>query len=310
MDHLISREEIIKAKSADLCDVATSLGYTVIKIGNYHTLKEMDSVRIYNRASWYRWSDGTGGSQIDFLLTFTGMDFNDAVRYLVSQTHEVLPPRTVAAPQKRREFILPTPASDKMRVKKYLTEDRGLSEKTVDGFIKMNLIYQSKAYSNVVFVCKDKNGKEKAAILRGTGGFFGGTYKGDAKGSDKSVGFRVVSDGSDTVRVFEAPIDLMSFYDSTGLKSDHLIALGSTWDKPLMRFLDDYPEVNKIILCLDNDEPGITAAKKIEKNLSGKGYSVKNIGSPSGFKDYNEWLLAKKELSKSHTLEPEPELSR
>lgn len=306
MDHLITKEEIARAKSADLCDVATSLGYTVIRIGNYHTLKEMDSVRIYNRASWYRWSDGTGGSQIDFLLTFTGMDFNDAVRYLIDQSHEVLPPRSVVS-EKRREFILPTPASDKVRVKKYLTETRGISEKTVDEFINKNLIYQSKAYSNVVFVCRDKHGKSGGAILRGTGTVIGGSYKGDAKGSDKSIGFRVTSKDSDTVRVFEAPIDLISFYDSTGLKSDHLIALGSTWEKPLMRFLDDYPEVNKVILCLDNDEPGMTAAKKIEGSLKESGYTVNNIGSPQGFKDYNEWLVAKKDMAKNRISIPEPE---
>ena len=109
------------------------------------------------------------------------------------------------------------------------------------------------------------------------------------------------------MRVFEAPIDLISFYDSTGLKSDHLIALGSTWEKPLMRFLDDYPEVNKVILCLDNDEPGIRASKKIEGSLKKSGYTVENIGSPQGFKDYNEWLVAKNDMAKNRISIPEPE---
>ena len=40
----------------DRCAVAESLGYTVKRIGKYHTLKEMDSIRIYNRSHWYRWS--------------------------------------------------------------------------------------------------------------------------------------------------------------------------------------------------------------------------------------------------------------
>ncbi len=302
----VSKEDIQKARSVDLVDVATSLGYTVRKVGNYHTLKEMDSVRIYNRSSWYRWSDGTGGSQIDFILTFTGMSFHDAVKYLIEQSYEVLPPRNEVK-NERSEVIFPTPASDKMRVKKYLTEMRGISEKTVDEFIKKNLIYQSKSYANIVFICRDKYGEGRAAMLRGTGTIFGGNYKGDCKGSDKSVGFRVVSEGSDTVRVFEAPIDLMSFYDSTGLKSDHLIALGSTWDKPLMNFLDDYPEVNKVILCLDNDEAGINASLKIKETLSAKGYEVKNLGSPSGFKDYNEWLVAKKQMARVSVAGSEPE---
>ena len=50
-----SAEELALAKSVDLTAVAASLGYTVKKIGRYHTLKEMDSIRIYNAQT------GSGG---------------------------------------------------------------------------------------------------------------------------------------------------------------------------------------------------------------------------------------------------------
>lgn len=70
MDGRFTDEELAIAKSVDLCAVAESLGYTVKRIGKYHTLKEMDSIRIYNRSHWYRWSrqfdkGNNGGSQID-----------------------------------------------------------------------------------------------------------------------------------------------------------------------------------------------------------------------------------------------------
>ena len=48
MDGRFTDEELAIAKSVDLCAVAESLGYTVKRIGKYHTLKEMDSIRIYN----------------------------------------------------------------------------------------------------------------------------------------------------------------------------------------------------------------------------------------------------------------------
>lgn len=51
-----TNEELTIAKSVDLTAVAENLGYTVRKVGNYHTLKEMDSIRIYDRRSWFRWS--------------------------------------------------------------------------------------------------------------------------------------------------------------------------------------------------------------------------------------------------------------
>lgn len=56
MEGRFTEEELAIAKSVDLCAVAESLGYTVKRIGKYHTLKEMDSIRIYDRSHWYRWS--------------------------------------------------------------------------------------------------------------------------------------------------------------------------------------------------------------------------------------------------------------
>ena len=84
-------DELAIAKSVDLCAVAESLGYTVKRIGKYHTIKEMDSIRIYNRSHWYRWSrqfdkGNNGGSQIDFLRVFCGMSVK-----AVSYPHLTLP---------------------------------------------------------------------------------------------------------------------------------------------------------------------------------------------------------------------------
>ena len=88
MDGRFTDEELAIAKSVDLCSVAESLGYTVKRIGKYHTLKEMDSIRIYNRSHWYRWSrqfdkGNNGGSQIDFLRVFCGMSVKEAVFWLL-----------------------------------------------------------------------------------------------------------------------------------------------------------------------------------------------------------------------------------
>ena len=81
-------EELAIAKSVDLTAVAASLGYTVKKVGRYHTLKEMDSIRIYNRTNWFRWSrehekGSNGGSQIDFLRVFANMDVKESVFWLL-----------------------------------------------------------------------------------------------------------------------------------------------------------------------------------------------------------------------------------
>ena len=292
---IFTEDEVRAAKSVDLCDLAERLGYHVCRSGNSHTLKEMDSVRIFDRRSWYRFSDGTGGSQIDFLRVFCGMDFIEAVRYLQEFSFFPLSAEAEQFLQTGRNkaaFILPEASSDNLRVKKYLTGTRRISEKTVDQFMNQKLIYEEKVHHNVVFVGTDIDGKARSAFMRGIYEKDGGAFKCDVTGSDKRYGFHMEVPGSDTVRVYESALDLLSFYDATSLGSEHLLALGMTADRALDQYVSDRPYIKRIILSLDNDEPGRNAAEKIEDKYSSKGFIVKNLGSPKGYKDYNEWLVA------------------
>ena len=64
------REE---ALSVSLTSLASAMGYTPIRQGRHYSLKEMDSLVIYNDRSWNRWSKKgniNGGTQIDFLMEF------------------------------------------------------------------------------------------------------------------------------------------------------------------------------------------------------------------------------------------------
>ena len=58
------------AKETDLPELLTHLGYQVRRIGRYHTTAEMDSLRIKNRRTWYRYSERVGGDAITFLQHF------------------------------------------------------------------------------------------------------------------------------------------------------------------------------------------------------------------------------------------------
>lgn len=293
-----TREEIETAKSVDLLDVARSLGYTVKRVGNHYTLREMDSIRIYNNRSWYRWSDGTGGTQIDFLLTFTDMDFGEAVSFLLNRNGVFVLKDTVV-PEKK-SFRLPDMAENNERVISYLVNERSLSESTIDYFLKKQILYEDRAHHNIVFVGTDEKGTPRSAALRGTCDNRDKPFKRDVDGSDKSYGFHLEAKESNTIRVFEGAIDLMSFYDSTRLTSDHLLALGTTSDTALSRYISDHPEINRVFLCLDNDEPGLKAAGAIKEKYEDLGFHVKNLGSPKGYKDYNEWLIAKSKRKRFH----------
>ena len=305
-------DEMTLAKSVDLCEIAESLGYHVKRVGACHTLSEMDSIRIYDRRTWYRWSDQTGGSQIDFLRVFQGIDFKDAMWWLLDfagydrttgpshrEYNHIRKPES--HPEKPKVFTLPPPAQDNRRIIQYLTEQRGIRERTVEQFIRAGLIYEEEGHHNLVFIGRDAKDVPRFASMRGLYDRNGKAFKCDVAGSDKSYGFHYRVSGSDTIRVFEGAIDLMSFYDATGETSDHLLALGMTDDKPLRRFLQENEGVTSLILCLDNDEPGRKAAERIEEKYTGLGFQVINIGSPRDYKDYNEWLQNK---DKKVTAEP------
>lgn len=150
-----TEEELRIAKSVDLNAVAERLGYTVCRIGKYYTLKEMDSIRIYNRTHWFRWSrqydkGENGGSQIDFLRVFAGMEIKEAVFWLLDfagyrENENVCRKAVVvnyvkkAEVKQKKAFILPEPAVNNNYLYSYLNEKRAISITVIDYFIKSGL---------------------------------------------------------------------------------------------------------------------------------------------------------------------------
>lgn len=306
-------EELAIAKSTDLCDVAERLGYTVRRIGNCHTLKEMDSIRIYNRKSWFRWSrehesSGRGGSQIDFLKTFEGMETKEAVFWLLDlagyrkysegdKKPELKHQVKQVQQEEKKEFVLPAPAYDNRYLYSYLNNERAISKDIIDYFVKAGLIYEAKNYHNIVFKGNDKDGNTRFASMRGVFDRNGKSFKCDVAGNDKRYGFNVFREGSSEVVVFEAAIDAMSYMDIFQDYESSLLALGMLSDAPLITFLAEHSQIQSIKFCLDNDEPGRKAAKALMQKYYELGYDVEDKPPPRDCKDYNKWLQeAKKPL--------------
>ena len=305
-----AEEELRIAKSVDLVAVAASLGYTPKKIGNYYTLKEMDSMRIYNRSHWCRFSrryerGENGGSQIDFLKVFAGMDVKDAVFWLLDFAGYRRIDTGVKEPVLKymvdtkiklepKKFILPDKAPSNAYLYEYLTKDRSISKDVVDFMVNHKLIYESTQYHNVVFLGNDKNGVTKFASMRGVFDKKGKPFKCDVAGNDKRYGFNISNDKSTELIVFEAAIDLMSYMDIFRDFESNMIALGMLADAPLETFLKEHPQITSIKFCLDNDEPGREATEKLLEKYYGLGYEVLDAPPPKGYKDYNEWLVKAK----------------
>lgn len=310
MEDRFTESELAIAKSVDLTAVASYLGYTVKRVGHYHTLKEMDSIRIYDKSHWFRWSrqyekGENGGSQIDFLRVFCGMDIKEAVWWLldfagyrrIEGVEHKMPLKHQVDVAKKREvkkFELPVRSLDNSFLYSYLNQERGISKSVIDYFVSKNLIYESRHYHNIVFKGNDKDGVTKFASMRGVFDKEGKPFKCDVAGNDKQYGFNVCNDESNELVVFEGAIDLMSYVDIFSDYETNKLALGMLADAPLDTFLKEHPQITTIRFCLDGDGPGRKAASQLMEKYYGFGYEVEDCPPPAGYKDYNEWLVETK----------------
>ena len=281
------------AKETDLPELLPHLGYQVRRIGRCQTTAEMDSLRIKDRRKWFRYSQTTGGDAITFLQQFCGKSYSEAVEYLLTFHGRARDSPTKAAPFVKRDevqkpFTLPPRNTDDRRVFAYLHK-RGIAPQVIRQFMNSGLLYEDAEHHNCVFVGKNSAGQAKYAGLRGTYARDGKGFRGDVTGSDKNVGFAIPHDPtSNQVRVFEAPIDLMS-YLSLHRELINAVALCGLYDGALETYLKDNPHIKRITLCLDSAAPGRAAAQQLKDKYSARGYAV-TVEEPRSGKDWNEYL--------------------
>ena len=256
--------EMQTARETDLPELLTHLGYQVKRIGRYYTTAEMDSLRIKDRRTWFRYSQGIGGDAITFLQHFCNQSFPEAVEYLLTfqgrpRDAPVKTKPVTKQDKPPKEFALPPRNADDRRVFAYLRK-RGIAAQVIRQFMNSGSLYEDAVHHNCVFVGRDHTGQAKYAGLRGTYDRDGKGFRGDVTGSDKHVGFALPYDrSSDQVFIFEAPIDLMShasiaadFYGRDWMQ-DHRISTGCLWNGAIDRYLEGHPQIKRLVFAVDND---------------------------------------------------------
>lgn len=309
--------------------------FNLVKKGHTYFLKQHDSL-YFSNGKW-RWSSqGLGGnSALSYLQAVQDMKFTEAMAllcdlYHISSRDNIRNYEKVIEANKERnqdiniklgevsdkEFVLPPAAPNSRRIYAYLKK-RGISDDVIRYCLKNRLIYQEAEHGNCVFVGYDTEGQARYAGLRSTGYV---SFKGDAAGSNKKYSFRLTCAESETVHVFEAPIDLLSYatymqLNGYDFRDTNLLALsgvavpaknGEGKIPDAIETLLENNTLTKFVLHLDNDATGKAAALALGKMLSDRGYSVVNAPVPEEYgKDVNDYLISYIERTKTKAKEPE-----
>lgn len=286
--------------TVDILTLAEDLGYTVQKVGSYYTLKEHDSVRINaNENKFFRNSNNSYGSVIDFYMEFTGSDFKDALKHLGGKYNISKPAikdqDSIKKENNRREeiqdLILPKGADDNKRAYAYLTKTRGIDTDIVKEMIDKNMIYQDEK-GNCVFVSYEDN-KPVFCCFRGTGSK---RFLGDIEGSSYEKSF-YIENGSKTLVLTESVIDSMSIMSLTKINGydykdlDYLALSGASKYEKALNYHLNKKNIEKVIVALDNDNGGIKIAGSVKEYINQNFSEIAVlIKLPQNEKDYNDKL--------------------
>ena len=328
----VSEEQVKLAKEVDLL--------TYLKENEPYELRKSkygDDYRtathgslVISKGLWYWNKGGIGGkTALDFLIKMRGMNFVDAVetvlgtKYIGASHGSASYSASFALPvekanqasssleQSMAKLVLPEKAPFPTRVVSYL-QKRGISPEVINRCLSHELLFESRRNQNAVFVGYDELGQARFACQRSTRNDF----KADVRGSDKRYSFSLPAESKESrlLTVFESPIDLLSHttLHQLGALDDghdwpadtHRLSLGGTSDVALMAYLERNPVIDQIYLCLDADEAGQMAVRKIAAKLAGDDrlghISVFKRLPQNSAKDYNDVLLRVVEAEHEH----------
>lgn len=241
---------------------------------------------------WFNQYEQEGGDAIDFVRRFFNKDYPETMDYLLGDCQGKIIKSPPVAERPKAKFGLPKPNDNMNRVFAYLMHRRGIDRDVLYSFVHHRMIYESKNRHNAVFVGYDTKGNPRHAHKRGTGSE--STYKGNAPNGIPEYSFHWHG-RSKYVCLFEAPIDMLSFISmhKKYWQQHSYAAACSVSDRVLLQMLKDNPNIQEVFLCLDNDEAGQKAAKRISDKLFVRGVKT-HILVPNG-KDWNDDLLALRE---------------
>ncbi|MGN1139327.1 MAG: DUF3991 domain-containing protein [Ruminococcus sp.] len=298
-----TKEELYQAKHSSIKNYLESIGEKVLKSGSEYMWEKHDSVK-FREHVFYRHSTGEKGDAVEFLMLFFDFSFQDAVitlldgRYMANRNTTAIEAASVPAPYhpNSRKIVLPKQNSNNKRLFGYLCGTRKIDYSVVSYFVARKLIYEEASYHNIIYLGRDKTGAIRYAAAKGTSS--DRKFQQELRGSIAKYCFRHVG-SSNVLFVFEAFVDLLSYITLYHLNQAwhtyNYVALGGLKIEVLKSIVKDFPHVNSIVICTDNDfnssdgvNHGQQFAYKAQDYLCAE-YNVR-IDTPY-LKDWNEILV-------------------
>ena len=293
-----SDEQLQRASGIDIVAMLQGQGEKLKKQGRVYRWLRYDST-VIDRNRWYRHSREIGGGPIQFMQHFYGMDFVDAVKYLLDGEEGAEFVQASRTPEPKLPFTPPKLSKNMHRTFAYLIKTRKIDADIVQHFVNEKKIFETEEYHNAAFCGYDEKGEMKQMHLRST--LPGNRFFMDIDGSDKQYYFRHIGTNSD-VYVFEAPIDMLSYItmNKENWQESSYVCLGGVAIDALKNVLNTNEQISKVYMCVDRDDAGDKTVKRIGDELNEMGYEWERILPKN--KDWNEDLTAGSEQTENFEL--------
>lgn len=290
-----SDEQLQRASGIDIVAMLQGQGEKLKKQGRVYRWMRYDST-VIDRNRWYRHSREIGGGPIQFMQHFYGMDFVEAVKYLLNGEEGAEFVQASRTPEPKLPFTPPKLSKNMHRTFAYLIKTRKIDADIVQHFVNEKKILETEEYHNTAFCGYDEKGEMKQMHLRST--LPGDRFFLDIDGSDKQYYFRHIGTNSD-VYVFEAPIDMLSYItmNKENWQESSYVCLGGVAIDALKNVLSTNEQISKVYMCVDRDDAGDKTVKRIGNELNEMGYEWERILPEN--KDWNEDLTAGSEQTKN-----------
>jgi len=297
---LTFREEVDKIKQLSIVDFCDKQGIELKKSGRYYSLKEHDSLVIDTQKNNFVWnSRQKNGDIINFVQEYYNVDFKKAIeiitnkdiKEITSSAYKEYQEKTISLEEIKKSFDSDLVKNkDMRRVYAYLTKTRNISAETVNEFVSKGLIIEDERH-NLTFKMKDKEDNIIGVVKKETG-YIKLNYI-NTHSDIKGFSFVTKGKNPDKLFFFEAPLDLMSFYEMNKdkLKNSILVSMQGLKHNCIIENMKYYG-INDISVCVDNDDGGkkfINFIKEEFKDNNPKFFIPKS-------KDWNEDIKIEKEI--------------